>query len=74
MLGHPDDLPAAIVYCVVAGPMVSQHLAELAFQAVLHIPTKYVRLSERRAATGLHTVPEHLKSVVLRMMCLSQLT
>ncbi len=62
MLGNPDELPTAIVYRIVAGPMVSQHLAQLAFQAVLH---KLVQLSIRKAATGLQIAPSHSDSVVL---------
>ena len=36
MLGHPVDLPAAILNRIMAGPVICQHLVELAFQAVLH--------------------------------------
>ena len=53
MLGHPDDLPAAIVYCVVAGPAICQHLSEVALQAVLQDMTHLMPVGMHKAAVEL---------------------
>ena len=45
MLGHPDNLPAAIACCIVARPVFCEHALNLRFYAVLQAKASHMNHS-----------------------------
>ncbi len=48
VLGHPDNLSAAIGRCIMAGPVVCQHALDLRFYAVLQAEAQHIGQSTHR--------------------------